>query len=124
MPLWLILGGLNGLIAVAAGAYGWHGLGGDPMFMMAADYQLAHALALTGVAWLASVATGPQGVLVHLAGAAFALGILLFSGTLYALALTASVPVTGAAPLGGVLLMAGWLLLMVIGALKIRSRRG
>ncbi|TVR99894.1 MAG: DUF423 domain-containing protein [Rhodospirillales bacterium] len=121
MRLWLTLGGLNGFMAVGAGAYGWHGLGGDPMFMMAAEYQLAHALALLGVAWLATVATGRRALLVRLTGAAFVLGILLFSGTLYALALTATVPVAGAAPVGGFLLMAGWLLLAVTGVMHARG---
>ena len=125
MAVWLFFGGLNGLIAVAAGAYGWHALAGDDgarkMFEIAAQYQMAHALALVAVAWLASTRSGRALVPVHLAGAAFTLGIVLFSGTLYAFGLFAVVPVKGAAPVGGFLLMTGWLALMWI-AVRRRVR--
>ena len=52
MPAWLFLGALNGLIAVAAGAYGRHGgltPEGREMFQIAGQFQLAHALALLAV---------------------------------------------------------------------------
>jgi len=118
LALWLFLGGLNGLLAVAAGAYGWHRLGGDEgarkMFEIGAQYQMGHALALLAVAWLATTRSGRALVPVHVAGAAFTLGIILFSGTLYAFGLFAVVPVEGAAPVGGALLMIGWLALMWI----------
>jgi uncharacterized membrane protein YgdD (TMEM256/DUF423 family) len=55
--LWLFLGGLNGLFSVAAGAYRQHGAlepAASEIFSIAAQYQMAHALALVGVAWLAS----------------------------------------------------------------------
>jgi uncharacterized membrane protein YgdD (TMEM256/DUF423 family) len=113
MGVWLFLGGLNGLLAVAAGAYGWHRLGGDEMFSMGSRYHMYHALALLAVGWLASARPGWA---VHLAGAAFTLGIFLFSGTLYAFALTGNVPLAGAAPVGGALLMGGWLVIGAIGA--------
>jgi uncharacterized membrane protein YgdD (TMEM256/DUF423 family) len=113
MGIWLFLGGLNALLAVAAGAYGWHRLGGDPMFTMGSHYHMVHALALLAVAWLASMR--PAALAVHLAGAAFILGIILFSGTLYAFALTGAVPLEGAAPVGGALLMIGWLIIAAIG---------
>lgn len=116
MVLWLFVGALNGLLAVVAGAYGWHSLGGDEgggkMFEIASHYQLAHALALLAVAWLATERRGRQAVVVHVAGAAFSVGIGLFSGTLYAFGLTGEVPIEGAAPTGGVALMIGWLALM------------
>jgi uncharacterized membrane protein YgdD (TMEM256/DUF423 family) len=122
MGVWLFLGGLNGLLAVAAGAYGWHLLGGDEIFSMGSRYHMYHALALLAVGWLAS-SRPERGVwAVHLAGAAFTLGIILFSGTLYALALTGSVPLAGAAPVGGALLMLGWLVIGGIG-LKAWMRR-
>lgn len=120
MALWLFLGALNGLVAVAAGAYGWHALGGDEgarkMFELGVQYQMGHALALLGVAWLATRFEGRRKIPVHLAGAGFTLGIVLFSGTLYAFGLTGLVPVEGAAPLGGMLLMIGWAALMWIAA--------
>ena len=111
MGVWLFLGGLNGLLAVAAGAYGWHLLGGDEMFSMGAHYHMYHALVLLAVGWLASIRPGREAW----AGASFTLGILLFSGSLYALALTGSVPLAGAAPVGGALLMLGWLVIGAIG---------
>ena len=115
MGVWLFLGGLNGLLAVAAGAYGWHRLGGDEMFSMGSRYHMYHALALLAVGWLASIRPGRGAWPVHIAGAAFTLGILLFSGTLYAFALTGSVPLAGAAPIGGALFMLGWLVIGAIG---------
>lgn len=118
MALWLFLGALNGLVAVAAGAYGWHALAGDEgarkMFEIGVQYQMGHALALVAVAWLATRFEGRRRIPVHVAGAGFALGTLLFSGTLYSFGLTGLVPVTGAAPVGGGLLMIGWLAVMWI----------
>ncbi len=116
MGVWLFVAGVNALLAVAAGAYGWHRLGGDAIFTMATHYHMFHALALLAVAWLASIRFGRALVTVHVAGIAFLLGILLFSGTLYAFALTGSVPLEGAAPVGGALLMIGWLIIAAIGA--------
>jgi len=78
-----------------------------------------HALALVAVAWLASTRSGRALVPVHVAGAAFTLGIVLFSGTLYCFGLFALIPVEGAAPVGGGLLLIGWLTLMWI---AVRSR--
>ena len=125
MALWLFLGALNGLLSVAAGAYGWHRLGGDEgaqkMFEIGVQYQMGHALALLAVAWLASTRGGRALIPVHVAGAAFTLGIFLFSGTLYAFGLFAVVPVEGAAPVGGALLIVGWLTLMWI-AMRSRFR--
>lgn len=115
MPhLFLFLGALNGLVAVAAGAYGRHGPFDDygrEMFAIASQYELTHALALIAVAWVAS---RPESCrrLALVAGTAFALGIVLFSGTLYWFGITRDLPFTGAAPTGGFLLMAGWLALM------------
>jgi len=100
MALWLVLGAVNGLIAVAAGAYGWHRLGGDPgareMFEIAAYYQMFHGLALLAVAWLVDRG-GRAARAAHVAGAAFTLGIVLFSGTLYVFILDGALPLQGAA---------------------------
>ncbi|QLH39336.1 MAG: DUF423 domain-containing protein [Defluviicoccus sp.] len=55
--IWLFVGALNGLLSVAAGAYGRHGAldpAGREMFAIASHYQMAHGLALLAVAWLAS----------------------------------------------------------------------
>ena len=124
MALWLFLGALNGLVAVAAGAYGWHALAGDDgarkMFEIGGQYQMGHALALVAVAWLATRFNGRRRIPVYVAGAGFTLGIILFSGTFYAFGLTGIVPVEGAAPAGGFLLMIGWLALMWV---AVRSWR-
>jgi uncharacterized membrane protein YgdD (TMEM256/DUF423 family) len=122
--IWLAFAGLNGLLAVAAGAIGRHGAfdsGAQEMFRIGAYYQMAHALALLGVSWLASREAKVFVSPVHLAGAAFVTGTLLFSGSLYWLGVTGLVPVVGAAPAGGMLLMAGWLGLLVT-ALRNFSR--
>jgi len=123
--LWLIIGGLNGLIAVGAGAYGWHSLGGDDaireIFMMGVSYQIWHALAILAVAVLAIRTDTAGSRLPTLAGLCFTLGISAFSGSLYAYALLGYVPVTGAAPLGGFLLIAGWGLIVVMGWKIARS---
>lgn len=112
--VWLLLGAINGLIAVAAGAYGRHGFGDDfprEMFAIGAQYQMWHALALLAVALLAGRPNMRQGLLL-VAGGAFTLGIALFSGSLYWLAAHGAPPVAGSAPLGGVLLMLGWVALI------------
>ncbi|NQU57069.1 MAG: DUF423 domain-containing protein [Rhodospirillales bacterium] len=116
---WMIIAGLFGATAVGAGAYGWHSLGENDsirqIFMMGVDYQMWHALALLGVAWTASRAEFNSSKLPLIAGIAFSLGIILFSGTLYLFALNGTVPVKGAAPVGGWLMIGGWLTLAVCG---------
>jgi len=113
MRLWLFLAALNGLLAVAAGAYGSHGLAVTESarrdaFMTGVQYHMWHALALFAVAWLASRPQAPGAAAVRVAGWAFTAGIVLFSGTLYALGLTGSAPVPGAAPAGGLSFFVGW----------------
>ncbi|QNT68511.1 DUF423 domain-containing protein [Defluviicoccus vanus] len=111
----LLLAAINGLLSVAAGAYGRHGpfdAYAREMFAIASQYQITHALALLAVAWLASVAARDRR-LVAIAGAAFIIGIVLFSGSLYWFAIIGAVPFAGSAPAGGMLLMLGWLLLIV-----------
>jgi uncharacterized membrane protein YgdD (TMEM256/DUF423 family) len=110
------LAGILGLTAVALGAFGAHGLEG--MLAGAADaaerlswwetgarYHLVHAVALLGVAWLRAQTTG-RGATV--AAGAFALGALVFSGTLYAMALGGPRWLGAVTPIGGLSLMAGW----------------
>ncbi|GAB6052229.1 DUF423 domain-containing protein [Magnetospira thiophila] len=115
MRLWITLAAVNALCAVIAGAYGWHMMQGDgnsylPIFQIGERYQLAHGLALLGVAWMAHL--WPASRLVSLAGAAFQAGIVLFCGTLYYMSLVGQLPLPGLAPTGGFLLMGGWLLLI------------
>jgi uncharacterized membrane protein YgdD (TMEM256/DUF423 family) len=114
--IWLIIAGFFGATGVGAGAYGWHSLDENEqvrqIFMMGVDYQMWHALALLGVAWLASRPEMNSSRLPLFAGIGFSLGIILFSGTLYMFALNGVVPVEGAAPAGGWLMIAGWLVFM------------
>ena len=108
------LGSLVAGLAVIAGAFGAHALRDrlDPalltVFETAARYQLFHGLALVATGL---VAERRAARMLDLAAACFAIGTLLFSGSLYALALT-GVRVWGAVtPLGGVGLIAGWICL-------------
>jgi uncharacterized membrane protein YgdD (TMEM256/DUF423 family) len=118
---WITLGALAGLITVVMAALAAHSLSGlDPaalaMVRSGIEMQGWHAFAL-----LACGLWAPRGgKLANLAGAAFAIGIVLFCGALYALAL-ADVRLTMLVPAGGFLLMAGWLLLG-LSALFSRSR--
>ncbi len=107
----LILGSIFAGLAVAAGAFGAHSLktvlSADMLavFDTAVRYQMYHALALCVVTW-ASHQGSHRFILV--AGWLFVLGILLFSGSLYLLALTGVRWLGALTPLGGVVLMAGW----------------
>ncbi len=120
--LWMILAGLNGFIAVAAGAFGFHGLADRltdaqmTAFMLGSQFQLVHAVALIGIAWMVS----RQAPLANWAGAAFMAGIILFTGSVYILWLTHSMIVTLATPVGGASYMLGWILVL-LGALRDRG---
>ena len=113
---WMLIGAIYGLLGVAAGAFGAHALrarlSGDllAIYRTAVEYQFWHALALLAVGLLARQAAG---VWLTASGVAFTLGVLVFSGSLYVLALS-GVRVWGAVtPIGGVGLIAGWLCLIV-----------
>ena len=114
-----VLGCGFALLAVAAGAFGAHALRSRlapdmlAVFETGARYQMYHALALLAVAWAA--ARWPQSAAVPTAGWLFAAGILLFSGSLYVLALTGVRWLGAVAPLGGTAFLLGWLLLGVAG---------
>lgn len=107
-----MIGAWSGLLAVAAGAFGAHALRArlDPgmlaTFETGARYQMYHALALIG----ASFAAGRwPGRMVSVAGWCFVVGTVLFSGSLYALALTGQRGFGAITPIGGVAFLAGWL---------------
>lgn len=110
------LGSLAGLLAVAAAAYAAHGpdAAAAPTLANAVQMQGWHALALVACGlWAPN-----NGRLARLAGAAFALGILLFCGAVY-LSVLGGVRLGPVAPVGGTLLMGGWLLLG-LSALRLR----
>ncbi|HEX7048777.1 MAG TPA: DUF423 domain-containing protein [Longimicrobiales bacterium] len=112
--VFFIIGSIAGLLGVALGAIGAHALEGRltpdrlDTFELAARYQLYHALALLAVGLAATRWT--SGALTA-AGWLFTLGILLFSGSLYLLALGGPRPVAFITPLGGLSFLAGWALL-------------
>jgi uncharacterized membrane protein YgdD (TMEM256/DUF423 family) len=107
------LGALFGALAVAAGAFGAHALRArlEPrdleIFETAARYQLYHALALFAVAW--AMECNHQWGLA--AGWLFVAGVVVFSGSLYALVLTGQRWLGAVTPLGGALLIAGFVAL-------------
>jgi len=110
------LGALSGFIAVGAGAFGAHGLKARltpdllAVFDTGARYQMLHALALLAVAW---AVTRWPGRAALASGWCFVAGTVVFSGSLYLLALTGVRSLGAVTPFGGVLLLAGWLLLAV-----------
>jgi uncharacterized membrane protein YgdD (TMEM256/DUF423 family) len=112
--LFVIVGAASAFVGVAAGAFGAHALKGRlapdqlAIFEIGVRYQLVHALALLAVAW---VCTRWPGVLASASGWSFAAGTVLFSGSLYLLALTGARAFGAVTPIGGVLFLAGWLLL-------------
>jgi len=107
-------GAVSGLLAVGLGAFAAHALEARlpaerlATFTTAADYQLAHALALLATAWVGHVG---RPVLARAAARAFLVGTILFSGSLYLLAVTGIRWLGAITPFGGVLFLAGWLLL-------------
>lgn len=113
------LAGLLGAVGVALGAFGAHALRGhvtDEMLEIwrtAVSYHLVHAVAL-----FAMGLAGTRVRLGHIAGAAFGLGILVFSGTLYALVLTGARWLGAVTPIGGVAFIVGWATVFVGGVEK------
>lgn len=117
MKLFLLLGSLSGFLSVAFGAFGAHALKDKldeyalGVFHTGVTYQTTHALALVLVAIL--LKWYPDSAGLTWAGWCFFIGTIIFSGSLYALAMT-NVKVLGAiTPIGGVLFLAGWALLAV-----------
>jgi uncharacterized membrane protein YgdD (TMEM256/DUF423 family) len=108
------MGAFIGGLAVAAGAFGAHALQTRlapdrlELFELAARYQLMHALALLGTAWAAH---RWPGVAVNVAGWLFVVGVLIFCGTIYALAFGAPRVLGAITPIGGLSLIVGWMLL-------------
>jgi uncharacterized membrane protein YgdD (TMEM256/DUF423 family) len=110
--VWRAIAGLGGLFSVAAGAAAAHRAGdahAAGLLRTGAVYGLVHAAALLAL----SLRAVPPRPALAVAGWAFAAGIVLFSGSLSALALTGWGPLALATPLGGVALMLGWLAVAV-----------
>jgi uncharacterized membrane protein YgdD (TMEM256/DUF423 family) len=131
---WLLIGAISGGLAVALGAFAAHGLdktfvekysgqtrvvAGETVplpkkflndFKTGAEYQMTHSLALLAVGLLASRRSSRR---LTVAGFAFTLGILLFSGSLYILTLTGVTKWGMVTPFGGVAFLVGWLALAI-----------
>ena len=114
----LLLGGLAGFIGVALGAFGAHGLRTRlsaemlAVFETGVRYQMYHALAILIVALAAARL---DGWLIRTAGWLFTVGIVLFSGSLYALALSGITILGAVTPIGGLAFLAGWACLAIAG---------
>lgn len=112
----LALGALSAAVSVAAGAFGAHALRTrlSPellvVFETGARYEMYHAVGLMAAAWAASRAPGGAAAW---AGWLFVVGTVLFSGSLYALALTGVRGLGAVTPFGGVAFIAGWIALAV-----------
>jgi uncharacterized membrane protein YgdD (TMEM256/DUF423 family) len=129
MGRWLAAAAVNGLMAIAMGAFAVHGLrsilDADALGWIdtGSRYQMWHALVLLGVALLLGRAqAGRDRRLLQTIAWAFLLGTALFAGSLYLLALTHVQAFAWLTPIGGVTLMAGWLGLVVLGVWRWRAK--
>lgn len=111
--IWLALGALNGFLSVALGAFAAHGLRSRvaaellPTFETGARYHMYHALGLIAVGLVAL--HRPSGLL-NASGWAMMVGIVLFSGSLYALTLSGVRALGAITPFGGVAFLVAWVL--------------
>jgi uncharacterized membrane protein YgdD (TMEM256/DUF423 family) len=117
---WVTVGAVMMAIAVALGAFGAHALrgrldaDGERRWQTAVSWHIPHALALVLVdhAWWRP--KDPDGALtLWLAGLCFAIGIVLFSGSLYVMALTGIRKLGAITPLGGLAWIVGWIFFAV-----------
>ena len=119
--LWLAIAGLGGFSSVVAGALATH-LADDAkvaeLLRTGALYGMVHAAALIAVIGFAQGREPRRGAAV-VAGWGFTVGIVLFSGSLFVLALTEVRWLGWATPVGGVALIAGWI---ALGSLAFRRR--
>ncbi len=116
----LVIACLLGFLGVGLGAFGSHALRArltperQGQFEIGVRYQLWHAFALVVVVWLRTI--GPDRLTESLAGVLFVVGVVLFSGSLYLLAVTGVRRWAAVTPLGGLCLLAGWASLTVAAA--------
>jgi len=117
--LFVILASLSGMFAVILGAFGAHGLRDRldahllGIYQTAVQYHFYHSLALLAVGVIAL--QQPQTVLLKSAGWLFLIGIAVFSGSLYLLAITGVKWLGAVTPLGGLAFIAGWACLAAAG---------
>jgi uncharacterized membrane protein YgdD (TMEM256/DUF423 family) len=108
---WIVVAAISGTVAVLLGAFGAHGLervagpAGLEAWGTASEYHLLHSVALLALALFAAQTERS----IRIPAALFSAGIVLFSGSIYALVLTGASWLGPITPLGGVSLTAGWL---------------
>lgn len=121
MRIFIFFGSVLAALAVSAGAIGAHLLEGKlspqllDTFRMAANYQLVHAIGLIVVGLMG---TGNRNGFIRLAGWLLLLGIVLFSGCLFAWTLTEVRFFVHLVPIGGTAFIAGWIALAVAACLQ------
>ena len=124
LRLWILLAALDGATFVIIGAAGNHGVICDPvlvrLFDTASDYHAIHALAVLAIGFAGGRCGGVARRLVHAAAFAFVLGSGLFSGSLYLHAFVGVAPVAWLTPVGGGLMILGWLALAASAGLMLR----
>ena len=109
--IWLLSAALFGFLSVALGAFGAHSLKnvldeyGKSVYEKAVLYQMFHSMALLAVGVLQHLF---KGISFSPAGFGFLIGILLFSGSLYALAITGTKWLGAITPIGGLAFLFGW----------------
>ncbi|GAB6991124.1 DUF423 domain-containing protein [Paenibacillus pini] len=113
----LLLGGIMMFLAVALGAFGAHALKNKlsedqlKVYQTGIQYHMAHGLGLLILGLISKQLDNSS--LVILAGWFLFAGIILFSGSLYALSLTGIRKLGAITPLGGVMFLVGWVLVVV-----------
>lgn len=116
MRLWIAIASVMGALAVGLGAFGAHALKARldermlAVWETAVRYHFYHALALFGLGLLVAHVKTPSAVM-QASGWLFVAGVLLFSGSLYAMALSGVRGLGAITPLGGLCFIAGWLAL-------------
>jgi uncharacterized membrane protein YgdD (TMEM256/DUF423 family) len=124
MSKWLVAAGFHGACGVALGAWAAHGaipaIGAEAAEWVrtGTQYQLWHAAALLALVGLPAA----FGRAARWAGWCFSLGALLFSGSLYVLALLGWRWAVYVTPFGGMLLLLGWMVLLIFGSRAWRER--
>lgn len=117
MNVFFIIGCISAFLAVSLGAFGAHGLEGHisakmlEIWKTGVQYQMFHVIALFVVSFVSTKIEATT--LLSWAGWLFILGTLLFSGSLYVLALTNISKLGIITPFGGITFLAGWVLLAI-----------
>ncbi len=115
--IFIMLGAVNGMLAVILGAFGAHALKRKlptdllSVYETAVEYHFYHALALLLIGLLG--VWQPQSTLLKYSGFTMLVGILLFSGSLYVLAISGIRWLGAITPLGGLCLITAWALLLI-----------